>query len=277
MPDLTATLPSALRESARWARLGREASIPAMLVHPTWDESQPAPVVLWIHGRTVTKETDPGRYLRWMRAGIGVCAIDLPGHGERYDESKQSATTAWEVLTQAYREIDVVVEALRDFPAFDDERTAIGGMSLGGMAALARLTRPHSFRCATVEATTGSWARQKDREMFRNRVAEETRALEPILHLEHWREIPLQALHARHDEWVSFEGQQEFIDALLDRYADPSLIDFIIYEETGAPHEHIGFGRKAADAKSRQTAFLRRWLLEKPGTPGNANPHPSPS
>lgn len=263
MPDLTQILPSALRENARWERLGPERSIPVMLVHPTWDQAQPVPVVLWIHGRTVAKETDPGRYLRWMRAGLGACAVDLPGHGERFDAGLQTATTAYEVLAQMYREIDVIVEGLREFPVFNTSQIALGGMSLGGMAALARLTRPHSFRCATVEATTGSWARQKDREMFRNRVAEETRALEPLLHLDGWREIPLQAIHARHDAWVAFEGQQEFIAALRKKYRDPSLIDFVVYEQTGAPHEHIGFGRKAADAKTRQTEFLRRWLVER--------------
>jgi len=34
-----------------------------------------------MHGRTANKELDPGRYLRLIRAGIAVCAIDLPGHG----------------------------------------------------------------------------------------------------------------------------------------------------------------------------------------------------
>lgn len=264
MPRLAEILPSDLRARARWERLGPEGAIPAMLVHPSWNENAPAPVVIWLHGRTVTKETDPGRYLRWVRAGIGACAIDLPGHGERFDKGLQSAATAWQVLTQAHDEIDAVSQSLRSLAAFDSERMALGGMSLGGMAALARLTRPHHFRCATVEATSGSWARQMDREMFRSRVAEDSQRLEPILHLQQWREIPLQAIHARHDEWVAFEGQAEFVNALRARYQDESLIEFVEYEHTGAPHEHIGFGRKAADAKARQVAFLRKWLAEKP-------------
>src|SRR5262245_11172372 len=74
-------MPSALRANARWQRLG-PSDIPALLVHPDWNSGQPAPMVLWMHGRTVNKELDPGRYLRWMRAGIGACAVDLPGHGE---------------------------------------------------------------------------------------------------------------------------------------------------------------------------------------------------
>jgi len=33
------------------------------------------------------------------------------------------------------------------------------------------------------------------------------------------------------------------------------------YGPTGAPHEHAGFGRCAADAKDRGTAFLAESLL----------------
>ena len=72
--------------------------------------------------------------------------------------------------------------------------------------------------------------------------------------------FPVQAIHARHDEWVPLAGQQAFIDALRAKYADPSLIEFVIYERTGAPNEHQGFGRMAADAKDRQRNFLRHWL-----------------
>jgi hypothetical protein len=80
-------------------------------------------------------------------------------------------------------------------------------------------------------------------------------------HLDDWREIPLLAVHNRLDEWIRVEGQQTFVSALRDHYEDPSLVEFHVYEEpTGAPYEHAGFGRFAADAKSRQVAFLERTL-----------------
>jgi len=72
-------LPSSLASRAKSVRFG---DVPALLAHPDWET--PAPVVLWMHGRTVSKELDPGRYLRWVRAGIAACAVDLPGHGERF-------------------------------------------------------------------------------------------------------------------------------------------------------------------------------------------------
>src|SRR4029450_3068251 len=74
-PD-AAKLPSALRANARWLRLGpTPGNIPALITHPDWAPGHLAPVVIWMHGRTVNKELDPGRYLRWMRAtggGIGA-------------------------------------------------------------------------------------------------------------------------------------------------------------------------------------------------------------
>ena len=65
--------------------LGR-AKVPAMLSHPDW--RTPRPTVLWMHGRTVSKEIDNGRFLRFVRAGIASVSLDLPGHGERLDASK---------------------------------------------------------------------------------------------------------------------------------------------------------------------------------------------
>jgi len=180
---------------------------------------------------------------------------------ERFDPGMQSPRQAWRVLRQMIEEIDPIVDALRDRYPFDLSRIGIGGMSLGGMAALARLTRPHAFAAASVEATTGSWAHQREREMFEPAAPDDVRRLEPIQNLDGWREIPLQAFHSRLDEWVAYEGQETFIEALRARYEDPSMVEFVVYDRTGAPNEHAGFGRKATDAKARQTDFFRRWLL----------------
>lgn len=260
MIERFAQMPASLRAKAQWRRLA-DGRIPALLVHPDWEARAPSPVVIWMHGRTVNKELDPGRYLRWMRAGIGACAVDLPGHGERLDPSLQDPARTLDVVRRMIAEIDDIVAALGQIAAFDPERVAIGGMSAGGMAALARLCRPHPFACASVEATTGSWEHQRRREMFQNRAPEEVAALDPVRHLDGWREIPLQAIHARLDEWVPIEGQAEFIEALRSRYRDPSSIEFIEYDRTGAPNEHAGFGSMAADAKDRQVAFFKRRLL----------------
>jgi len=259
MIERFAQMPSALRANARWMRLGPSA-IPALVVHPEWESDRQPPVMLWMHGRTVNKELDPGRYLRWMRAGIGVCAVDLPGHGERFHAVLQQASNAWEVVAQMIREIDEIVAAIGELGVFDTQHIGIGGMSAGGMATLARLCGPHPFVCASVEATTGSWEHQRDREMFRGHSMELIDQFNPIKNLDGWREIPLQAIHARLDEWVSIEGQAAFIESLRSHYRDPSVIEFVQYDRTGAPNEHQGFGTMASDAKDRQRDFLGRWL-----------------
>jgi hypothetical protein len=130
------------------------------------------------------------------------------------------------------------------------------------MAVLARLCRAHPFCCASVEATSGSWRHQGQREMFRGVTAEELDRLDPIGRLDGWREIPLQAIHARGDEWVRFDGQAAFIESLRRRYEDPASIELIVYERTGAAHEHIGFGKMAGDAKNRQREFFVKKLGE---------------
>jgi dienelactone hydrolase len=271
-------LPSALHAAARWRRLGM-SEIPAMIVHPDWAGAEAAanpaggasdgssaassggpsggvPVVIWMHGRTARKEIDPGRPLRLLRAGIGFCAVDLPGHGERYDAALQHPAHSLDLILQMIDETDEIIDALRKMDIFDPHRMGIGGMSAGGMAALARLCHEHPFRCASVEAATGSWNHQRHREMFRDRSGESLASENPLANLHRWREIPLQAIHARGDEWVAFEGQRVFLDALRARYRDPGLIEFIIYEHTGAPYEHAGFGKHAADAKQRQRDFF---------------------
>ena len=252
-------LPTSLRAKARWRRL-TVAKVPVMLVHPDWESATPAPVVLWMHGRTVDKELDPGRYLRWMRAGIAVCAVDLPGHGERFDDELQQPDRSLDVVRQMIDEIGPIVDALDAMGVFDLDRAAIGGVSAGGMAALARLCTEHRFRCVAVEATSGSWRHQAHRPMFQDR-EEESAGLDPIEHLAGWREVPLQALHARYDEWMPIEGQQAFIDALRRHYREPDLVEFIRYDRTGAAYEHAGFGRMASEAKNKQLDFLKRRLL----------------
>src|SRR5205823_7492008 len=99
--------PTYLAERARTYKFG---DIPVLLAHPDWETA--APTVLWLHGRTANKELDPGRYLRWIRAGIAACAIDLPGHGERYDAEFQHPRRTLDVLEALQDEIDRVAGAL---------------------------------------------------------------------------------------------------------------------------------------------------------------------
>lgn len=268
MDDRFAQLPRSLAERSRTLDL---AGVPALLAHPDWQD--PAPVMLWMHGRTAHKELDPGRYQRWLRAGIACVAIDLPGHGARYEVDCHHPRRTMDVLEGVLGEINAVLEALRtidDAHALDLSRLGIGGMSAGGMAALRRLCEPHTFRCAAVEGTTG-WLEGLyfpedgrggpwDVEHARDRV----RAMDPMRHLAGFAPLPLLALHSEADQIVPWPTQRAFLDRLrghyADRGADPSLIQVRTWASTGAPSEHAGFGSVSNDAKNAQTEFLARWL-----------------
>jgi pimeloyl-ACP methyl ester carboxylesterase len=258
MPDLDSILPASLRAISSTVRLGPD--VPSLIVRPEGDPlggpARKAPFLIWMHGRTATKELDPGRYLRLARAGIGSCAIDLPGHGERRTDEGQRPEHILDHIEQAIDELDDVILGLSNH-GFDLDRMAIGGMSMGGMVAIARLCRPHRFRAAIFEASSGNWKAQHQRQFFDH---EATARLDPLTHLDSWREIPVLAVHSRLDEWVRHEGQAAFLDALRLRAEDPSIIESLDFDETGAPHEHLGFGRCSNVARTREIEFLTRWL-----------------
>lgn len=270
-PGAALKLASALEERTKRETLA--GTIPALIAHPDWQT--PAPLVLWMHGRTSRKEIDSGRYLRLIRAGIAVCAIDLPGHGDRTDEALQSADGTVDMLTKARPEVDVAIDALLKGPhsaVFDGKRLGIGGISAGGMVTLRRLCEPHGFACAAVEATTG-WLEGlyfpegggPDRWPV-DHAREAVEAIDPMAHLDGFEPLPLLAMHSEADELVPFAVQQRFIERLREHYkakgADPGMIELVTWPETGAPQEHLGFGRHAHEAKNTQVDFFKKHLLD---------------
>ena len=253
-------LPNALASVARWERL---AGVPALVAHPDW--ATPAPTVLWMHGRTVNKELDPGRYLRWIRAGVAAVAVDLPGHGERYDETSQQPGGSLGTIERMVGEIDAVVRTLPEIGPFDTDRLGIGGMSLGGMCALRRLCEPHPFKAASIECSTGNlgelyfggpdggpaWSVEHERSAVAR--------VDPMQHLSRFEPVPMLVMHNELDEVVPIGGQQRFVEALRERYAslgaDPELVRWRTFGRNGAPNEHAGFGNRSAEAKNIQTDF----------------------
>ncbi len=292
MDERFARLPRYLEERAKWVRWdapdppsveavselfgGAQGQIPTLLAHPEQGifdggrAEKSSPLMIWMHGRTAHKELDPGRYLRWLRAGIGVCAMDMPGHGERADEAMQGPETSLEIIQYvANREIDHLIAMLRTSAyadAFDFDRIGIGGMSLGGITTLVRLCREHDFACATVEACAGDFGPMQGRKGFRVEgdsdagLSDLARELEPVSHLDAWRPIPLLALHSEKDAWVPVACIRNFVERLREHYtaigADAELVRLRTWEETGAEFEHIGFGKVSNEAKNLQTEFL---------------------
>jgi dienelactone hydrolase len=275
-----AQFPRDLAMRTRPIRLGSSSQIPALVAHPDWE--RPAPLVLWMHGRTVNKELDPGRYLRWVRAGVAAVAIDLPGHGERLDPALQHPSRTLEAVMQAVREVDEVFASLAASewaPFFDFTRAGIGGMSAGGMVTLRRIcdpapaTLPGGFKAVAVEGTTG-WIEglynperaglpRADRELI-DHPSDLIKSVDAMQHIQTIDPVPLLVLHSEADRIVPWAGMSIFLDRLRAHYvvrrADPSMIEIRTWPETGAPQEHAGFGRFANDAKNAQVEFLARRL-----------------
>jgi alpha-beta hydrolase superfamily lysophospholipase len=267
----------------RYERL--DGDIPALMAHPDWAGGgavgavRPRATLIWLHGRTVTKELDTGRYLRLLRAEpepMAVVAIDLPGHGERLDPEFHTPTRTLDLIEMGVRDVDRVVAALGDARfggAFDADRLALGGMSAGGMITLRRLCDPHTFKCAHVESTSGHLARLYGLDPAFSgdgrtwpvrhdpaRVA----MLDPMAHTSGWRDIPLLAMHSRADALVPVECIEGFIEVLRARARERGLAEDLVslrtWERTGAPQEHSGFGQVAAEARAEFVAFLGRRL-----------------
>lgn len=264
MTDRFSQFPRYLAERAKTITL---AGVPAMAAIP--DGGGRAPAVVWLHGRTASKELDPGRYLRWLRAGMAAVALDLPGHGERLDAAMQEPARTLDVMEGMLGELDGAVAALRDVPGIDAARLAIGGMSLGGMVTLRRLCDRHAFLAASVEGTCGwlegmyfpaefglpvkPWPVDHPRERVRR--------LDPRGHLDGWAPVPMLVLHSEADEMVPWEVQRRFVEELRGKYGiGGAELAVKTWATTGAPREHIGFGKYSNDAKNLQTEFFARAL-----------------
>jgi pimeloyl-ACP methyl ester carboxylesterase len=248
------SLPMRLRAVSVQKHFGE---IPALLVR---QDDQPRPFIIWLHGRTADKELDSGRYLRYVRRGINVCAVDLPGHGERFEAELQEPERILEVIQAMVEELDGLVDELGCTGGFDMNKVAIGGMSAGGIVTSIRLLRTHTFKAAVLEASMGSWGAKRDHPMFSGLSKEQFKALNPVENLDGWANIPLIAFHNRHDQWIPYTAQTPFIEALQQRSDEPDLIELVSFDHTGAPHEHMGFGQQSAFVKEVQVEFVARHL-----------------
>ncbi|MFK7758480.1 MAG: alpha/beta hydrolase family protein [Phycisphaerales bacterium] len=257
-------LPKSLQAKSKHTTLAGD--VPALLVHP--DFQTPSPWVLWIHGRTVYKELDPGRYNRWVRAGIGAVAIDLPGHGERFTPGAQDPSQTIHTITQCIDEINPILQSIRELGIFDMGNAGIGGMSAGGMVALRSLCNPNPFIGASVECTSGDLMglyfpqnRTADGPWRVHHDQEQVRAVDTKTHLQDLNPLPIMIMHNRGDEVVPYQLQSDFADTLRSHYrdhdADPGLIQCTEFENTGAIQEHSGFGKFASKAKDLQLEFLK--------------------
>jgi len=250
MSDKFESLPSRLKAVSSLQTIN---DVPCLIVK---EDDTPRPFLFWIHGRTAYKELDSGRYLRCIRSGINVCAVDLPGHGERLEPELQGANRILPVVMQMASEIDGVLEGLSEVGGFDMTRAALGGMSAGGMASIRRCLQVHPFKALILEATCGDWSFLRYKPMCAGLRDDEFHEINPIEHLSDWRCVPTLAFHSIKDEWIPFEAEESFLRALRLHCGSNAEIELVSFEQTGAPFEHVGFGRQSPKVKEMQVEFL---------------------
>ncbi len=250
MSDKFESLPSRLKAVSSLQTIN---DVPCLIVK---EDETPRPFLFWMHGRTAFKELDPGRYLRCVRSGMNVCAVDLPGHGERLEPELQGANRILPVVMQMASEIDGVLEGLSEVGGFDMTRAAIGGMSAGGMATIQRCLKPHQFKALILEATCGDWSFLRNKPMCAGLSDEAFHEINPIEQLGDWLCIPTMAFHSKKDEWIPYEAAVSFLDSLRKQCGSDVDIEMVSFEKTGAPFEHVGFGRQSPKVKEMQVEFL---------------------
>ncbi|MDE1038024.1 MAG: prolyl oligopeptidase family serine peptidase [Phycisphaerales bacterium] len=248
------TLPSRLREVSIEKEL---AGVPCLLVRM---DEKPRPFLFWMHGRTADKELDPGRYLRCVRRGINVCAVDLPDHGQRCTDRQHHKENILGIIQQMSAEIQPVLDELEMQGGFDLNRAAIGGMSAGGLTSVYHLCSPHNFKAVILEASGGEWIHLRNSDLLPHLTLEELEVVNPMNHLTSWKDVPVIAFHNKHDVRVPFETTSDFIGALKDKSPNPEDIELVAFERSGAPNEHMGFGRESAFVKEVQVEFLAKHL-----------------
>lgn len=250
MTEKFESLPSRLKAVSSLQTIN---DVPCLIVK---EDDTPRPFLFWIHGRTAYKEIDPGRYLRCIRSGINVCAVDLPGHGERLEPELQGANRILPVMMQMVSEIDGVLAGLSEVGGFDMTRAALGGMSAGGMASIQRCLQTHPFKALILEATCGDWSFLRNKPMCAGLCDEAFHEINPVEHLGNWMCIPALAFHSKKDEWIPFDAAESFLHSLRMHCGSEADIEMVSFESTGAPFEHVGFGRQSPKVKEMQVEFL---------------------
>ena len=158
-------------------------------------------------------------------------------------------------------EIDEIINELAMTPYFDTTNCAIGGMSAGGLATSYRLVLPHLFKAAILESTGGQWKYLHDNPFFSHLSADEIEAINPMNRIDGWRDIPVLAVHSKHDKRIPYATESDFIEALKAKSNSPEEIELLSFDNTGAPEEHMGYGRESAFVKETEIEFLAKYLL----------------
>jgi dienelactone hydrolase len=218
-----------------------ERTIPALLVRPATDD--PRPAALMQHGWASSKEDFLPLALLLATYGFVSLLPDAWGHGERMPESgpswktQQSADYFLDVVRHTVGDMRDALAWLADQPYVRPDALAVGGFSMGAMAALVVGTedaRPAAVVCVsgsplpdlanvtmlgthTPSPANQHWLREHDAAANIARLAPK----------------PLLIQHGRHDDMVPVEGALRLYAAAQPHYEQhPDRLALMLYDHT---------------------------------------------
>ena len=223
--------------------------------------SGPAPALLLFHGWRSRKEAG------WVAAqalacqGVRVILPDLPGHGERGSAPPAEEGEAfWETLFGAVDEVEPLHAALLDQGLAAPGRTALAGVSAGGMVALSALARAPWARaavalaaCPAFEWLAASRRAARGERPLSLRQRERLRAYDPLALVERIAPRPLLLVHGSEGCAIPAEGARRFVEAARPLYeGHPSRLS--AESQEGPAH------RLTSGVLRRVQPWLRWWL-----------------
>ncbi len=247
---------------------GRE--VPAWLYRPHGvSESQPAPVVISIHGGPEAQERVEYRafYQYLLSRGIGVLAPNIrgsTGYGKAYQKLIHRDWGGAEL-----KDIQATADYARSLPWVDGARLGVYGGSFGGFATLSAVTRLPEYWAAAVDIVGPSnlltfvrsvpptWRRMmaawvgdpdEDAEMLRER--------SPITWVENVR-APLLVLQGANDPRVVKAESDQMVERLRGMGRE---VEYVVF-----PDEGHGFTKRVNTLRGYRLAadFFQRHLLAK--------------
>lgn len=207
----------------------RLAGIEVLHAVPAGQKQHALPTVLFYHGFASSKLVYSYFAVALAQAGIRVVMPDAPMHGARFDgDTAARLEQFWSILKTSIDEHPRLRQALEEQQLIADGRLAVGGASMGGMAALgimARHPEPHCVAClmgagdfSTLANTLFPPHKKQAAEIFA-RLGE----YDASARLERLGDRPLLLWHGEEDDVVPATETLRLQQALVQRGLDKQL------------------------------------------------------
>lgn len=206
------------------------------------------PLAIWLHAFSWTKDDVAPQLAELAARGFVALSWDLPGHGERGDESPDEMRQRvrsdlrrhfWPILAEAVAEVSAVIDWAT---VHLDVRSgvSIGGVSMGGDIAIAAAGTDHRIDRVAAMLATPDWLRPGSTEP-QGRADKAHwdlyRRFDPLTNSAHYGERCPATLFVCGDEdrQVPPEGAEAFVERLGGAYAN-NRSQLAVVREAGVAH-----------------------------------------